>query len=203
MYIYIYIYIRIIHFRFPFDQFNCDSLCTLYMRLQSPRRACNALTRYNTLQHAFTAMQLFVSQVVLCVSYGAKHARGPSFRLQWTSTSTMQAAWTNLPSLLSSIFSQKNQWPLELRRHSTLPLCVRRDDFTSDQVAESARGISSRQQRAWVHRECSNFAECGGTQMNEKQSDILLPCLVKSQVLFFSCLVGFVTCFCPNPFHIR
>ena len=121
---YIYILIRIIHFRFPFDQFNCDSLCTLYMRLQSPRRACNALTRYNTLQHAFTAMQLFVSQVVLCVSYGAKHARGPSFRLQWTSTSTMQAAWTNLPSLLSSIFSQKNQWPLELRRHSTLPLCV-------------------------------------------------------------------------------
>lgn len=162
------------------------------MRLQSPRRACNTLTRYNTLQHAFTAMQLFVSQVVLRVSYGAKHARGPSFRLQWTSTSTMQAAWTNHPSLLSSIFSQKNQWPLELRRHSTLPLCVRRDGFTSDQVAESARGISSRQQRAWVHRECSNFAECGGTQMNEKQSDILLLCLVKFPSPVFFYLVGLV-----------
>jgi len=80
---------------------------------------------------------------------------------------------------------------------------IRRDDFTSDQVAESARGISSRQQRAWVHRECSNFAECGGTQMNEKQSDILLLCLVKFPSPVFSCLVGFVPCFCPNPFHIR
>ena len=86
-----------------------------------------------------------------------------------------------------------------IEKTSTLPLCVRRDDFTSDQVAESARGISSRQQRAWVHRECSNFAECGGTQMNEKQSDILLPCLVKSQVLFF--LFGwFCYLFLSEPF---
>ena len=123
MYIYIYLYVLYISdFHLTSSIVTVCVHCTCACSL--PDAACNALTRYNTLQHAFTAMQLFVSQVVLCVSYGAKHARGPSFRLQWTSTSTMQAAWTNLPSLLSSIFSQKNQWPLELRRHSTLPLCV-------------------------------------------------------------------------------